>query len=93
LKALFLLTVSLFYSLYTPAQQQTTTLDNTYLKKLYEDAKAEFARFEKKHGHFTTTPNGQMHYVTWGKPSAIPLVWSHGSLTNALELLSLQMLW
>lgn len=30
-----------------------------------------------------------MHYLTWGKPSDVPLVWSHGSLTNALELLTL----
>ncbi len=27
-----------------------------------------------------------MHYLTWGKPSGISLIWSHGSLLNAYEL-------
>jgi len=28
-----------------------------------------------------------MHYLTWGNASGIPLVWAHGSFTNAYELL------
>ncbi len=30
-----------------------------------------------------------MHYLTWGNPSGMPLIWSHGSLTNAYEFLTI----
>jgi alpha-beta hydrolase superfamily lysophospholipase len=44
-------------------------------------------QFEKAHGHFVQTKNTNMHYLTWENASGIPLVWAHGSFTNAYELL------
>lgn len=35
------------------------------------------------------TPNVRMHYLTWGSPSGLPLIWSHGSLTNGFEFLTI----
>lgn len=74
---------------YLQAQPNQLVADHTSIQKAFASAKQEFASFEKAHGHFMTTKNGRMHYLTWGKPSGMPLVWSHGSLTNALELLPL----
>lgn len=44
----------------------------------------EFAEFEKQHGGFVQTNKVNLHYLSWGKASGIPLIWSHGSLTNGL---------
>lgn len=74
---------------YLQAQQNQLVADHTDIQKAFALAKQDFASFEKAHGHFSTTKNGRIHYLTWGKPSDVPLVWSHGSLTNALELLTL----
>ncbi|QMW04656.1 alpha/beta fold hydrolase [Spirosoma foliorum] len=89
LKAFYPLAISLMVSVYALAQQNPSSIERTELQATYLAAKVEFARFEKTHGHFITTPNGRIHYITLGNSSGIPLVWSHGSLTNALELMSL----
>lgn len=78
--------VLLICSLGTLAQQKTVEKQDTHLQTLFQAAKTEFIQFEKKHGHFINTPNGRIHYLTWGDPAGIPLVWSHGSFTNAMEL-------
>jgi pimeloyl-ACP methyl ester carboxylesterase len=54
--------------------------------RLYRDYKQKLAVFEKEHGHFITTPNVRMHYLTWGKRSGTPIVWAHGTFGNAFEL-------
>jgi pimeloyl-ACP methyl ester carboxylesterase len=71
------------------AQAQVNPPDQFELQveSAYKKDKAEFRRFEKAHGHFLQTRNTRMHYLTWGKPSGTPLVWAHGSFTNAYELL------
>lgn len=56
-------------------------------QKLFQQAQTEFASFEKQHGGFVQTKNVNLHYLSWGKASGIPLIWSHGSLTNGYELL------
>lgn len=54
---------------------------------LYQAAKEEFARFEAAHGGFVQTQNTAMHYLSWGNPTDVPLIWSHGSFSNGYELL------
>lgn len=71
------------------AQLIPSTISRSELEANYHSAKKEFAAFEKKHGHFIQTPNVKMHYLTWGKPSGVPLIWSHGSLTNGYELMGI----
>ncbi|MDJ1501542.1 alpha/beta hydrolase [Xanthocytophaga agilis] len=85
LKLTTLLTILLVCKIPILAQQKSDTI--IPLKTLFQEAKSEFSHFEKVHGHVTLTPNGRMHYLTWGNRSGIPLVWSHGSLTNAFEVL------
>ncbi len=49
--------------------------------------KAEFAKFEQAHDHYIQTDNVKMHYLTWGKPTGTPIVWAHGTGSNAYEML------
>lgn len=79
-----------FLSVFTlNAQLTPSTKSRSELESDYHSAKKEFAAFEKKHGHFIQTPNVKMHYLTWGNPSGVPLIWSHGSLTNGYELMGI----
>ncbi len=55
--------------------------------KIFWEAKQEFRKFESEHGHFIKTPNAKVHYLTWGNPNDLPLIWSHGSFSNGYELL------
>ncbi|WP_428664242.1 alpha/beta fold hydrolase [Runella sp.] len=85
----FILLCLFLLCLTSQAQTTPSSKSRTQLEKSYQSAKKEFAAFEKKHGHFVETPNVRMHYLTWGSPSGVPLIWSHGSLTNGLELLTI----
>ena len=49
--------------------------------------KGEFLKFEQAHGHYIQTNNVKMHYLTWGKPTGTPIVWAHGTGSDAYELL------
>ncbi|MCU0325779.1 MAG: alpha/beta hydrolase [Spirosomaceae bacterium] len=59
------------------------------IKLRYDSAKVEFNNYEKKHGGFINTKNIKMHYLEWGNPKNIPLIWVHGSFTNSYELLGI----
>jgi pimeloyl-ACP methyl ester carboxylesterase len=88
-KYLFVLFVFFFLRTALQAQvSQTDSFDDQVMSN-YKKAKTEFLQFEKAHGHFIQTKNTRMHYLTWGNASGIPLIWAHGSFTNAYELLSI----
>lgn len=57
--------------------------------KIFAEAKQKFEDFENEHGHFISTPNAKVHYLTWGNPNDLPLIWSHGSFSNGYELLKI----
>ncbi len=82
------LLIFFFLTFYISAKSQKFDTANhpIDLVKSYQQAKIEFSKFEKLHGNFIRTKNIRMHYLTWGKPSGVPLIWSHGSLLNAYEL-------
>jgi pimeloyl-ACP methyl ester carboxylesterase len=67
------------------AQPAVPKLNATKAKALYAKATIEHSQFERTHGHYIHTKNVLMHYLTWGPPTGIPFIWSHGSLTNAYE--------
>ncbi|KEO73072.1 alpha/beta hydrolase [Anditalea andensis] len=62
-------------------------LAQTYEDGIYLKAKQKFDSYENQHGDFLQTQNANIHYLTWGNPSDIPLIWSHGSFSNGYELL------
>ncbi len=86
--SLFILSFSFIY-LNVQAQTGSFEADSATAMKLFEQAKEKFARFEKEHGGYIQTKNVRMHYLTWGKPSGVPLIWVHGTGLNAYELLPL----
>lgn len=69
------------------AQVNLSSTDRTTANRIYKQAKEKFSRFEKEHGGYIQTKNVRMHYLTWGKPSGLPLIWVHGTGQNAYELL------
>lgn len=75
--------VSLFLSVLLSAAQDKAMQDSLFFLK----TKGEFLQFEEKQGHYIQTPNVKMHYLTWGKPYGIPIVWAHGTGSNAHEML------
>jgi hypothetical protein len=71
----------------TQAQINDNKISRIKAEILYQEAKVDFVKFESKHGKFIQTENVSMHYLTWGSPKGIPLIWSHGSFTNSYELI------
>lgn len=56
------------------------------LKLKYDSATTQFESYERLHGGFIQTQNIKMHYLHWGNPKDTPIIWIHGSFTNAYEL-------
>ncbi len=52
---------------------------------LFLKTKAAYTQFELQHGAYIQTQHVYMHYLSWGTPGGIPLVWIHGSHGNAYE--------
>jgi dienelactone hydrolase len=71
-------------ALYLSAQDKSMQDSLFFLK-----TKAEFVKFEQTHGHYIQTPNVKMHYLSWGKSTGTPIVWAHGTGSNAHEILEL----
>jgi pimeloyl-ACP methyl ester carboxylesterase len=63
--------------------------DSIAQSKLFAVLKPEFQAYEATHGNYLQTNNVKMHYLTWGKPSGTPLIWAHGTYSNAYELLEI----
>jgi pimeloyl-ACP methyl ester carboxylesterase len=63
--------------------------DSLIQRDLFLNSKTAFAEYEKTHGHFIQTANINMHYLTWGKATGIPLLWIHGTYSNGYELLEI----
>lgn len=81
----FIFVVILFYPFLLSAQ--VSAVSDADIQKHFLAAKTKFSAFEKAHGHFVETKNVKMHYLSWGKSSDTPLIWIHGSLSSAYEIL------
>lgn len=71
----------LLLSLSSHSHSQKTHQDSL----LFLKTKQAFEKFEREHGGYIQTPNVKMHYLTWGNSGETPLVWIHGSYSNAYE--------
>ena len=56
-------------------------------KSRFDSAKIQFKNFEQQHRGSIQTKNIELHYLEWGTPKDTPLIWVHGSFTNAYELM------
>jgi pimeloyl-ACP methyl ester carboxylesterase len=67
----------------------TGSKDSVEQIELYIKYKKEVEHYEQKRGKYIQTHNVLMHYLTWGKTTGVPLVWVHGTYSNAYELLEI----
>ncbi len=56
------------------------------MEKKYIQARYEFEEYEQEYGHYFQTRNVNMHYLAWGNPEDMPIIWIHGSFTNSYEM-------
>jgi pimeloyl-ACP methyl ester carboxylesterase len=56
------------------------------VRTTYAAVKAARDDIERAHGRFVTVNGIKMHYLEWGAPNGVPLVWAHGPAGNAFEL-------
>ncbi|EEI91302.1 hydrolase, alpha/beta domain protein [Sphingobacterium spiritivorum ATCC 33300] len=82
LKPLLLLMALISVHLVATSQQQTGLSSYTQAHQLY-------TAYEARHGNYIQTPNIRLHYLSWGDRKNPAVVWLHGSLTNAYELMSI----
>lgn len=87
MKILRLLTyLSLASVNFTLMAQSRTAPD---MEQLYTQANSAYREFESIHGGYVPTDNVLMHYLCWGNPKNVPLIWSHGSFSHSYELADL----
>jgi len=79
----FLLSISVFFICFRSYSQENL-LDNIKVK--YNNAVNDFELFESEHRGYVETANGKFHFLTWGNPEDMPIIWIHGSYTNAYEI-------
>lgn len=77
--------VSLVFTFSAIAQTDSTKIKKVDLQKAFQETVVKYEAFEKTHGHYIQTPNVNMHYLTWGKPTGRPIVWIHGTTSNGYE--------
>lgn len=87
LKTLFF-TIFLFLSIPLIAQKKvdSAAIKKAHIEKQFARYKQDYNAFEQAHGHYIQTPNVRMHYLTWGNPSGIPIVWCHGTFGTGYEM-------
>jgi pimeloyl-ACP methyl ester carboxylesterase len=62
------------------------TIDTARVRSAYDTLTARRNEIERSHGRFVTVNGIRMHYLEWGAPNGVPLVWAHGSTSSAYEL-------
>lgn len=73
-----------------------TSLSNSFFettegKKLYQQSIDLYNQIERDHAHTIELPDGvTMGYLDFGEPSAMPLVWCHGSSYTSYEIVNVQ---
>ncbi|WP_293913194.1 MULTISPECIES: alpha/beta fold hydrolase [unclassified Sphingobacterium] len=81
-KPLLLIIALLCVHLAATAQKQASMNSFSQAEQLY-------TTYEAEHGNYIQTPNVRLHYLSWGNSKHPAVVWLHGSLTNAYELMSI----
>ena len=62
------------------------SVDTARVRPVYDAVVALRAEYEKDHGRFATVNGIRMHYLEWGDPKGVPLVWAPGSASTGYEL-------
>ena len=61
-------------------------VDTMRVRSAYAAVTALRDDIERSHGRFVTVNGIRMHYLEWGDPEGVPLVWAHGSGSTGYEM-------
>ena len=56
------------------------------IHQLFIEDKIKYENYEQKHRNHFQSKHSLIHYLTWGDPKDSPLIWLHGSFSNAYEI-------
>jgi pimeloyl-ACP methyl ester carboxylesterase len=62
------------------------TIDTAKVRTVYDAVTARRSEYERANGHFAEVNGIRMHYLEWGTPNGVPLVWAHGDAGTGYEL-------
>ncbi len=54
--------------------------------KILEQGENHYLGIEARHGRFVEINGIRLHYIDWGTPNGVPLIWTHGHSTSAHEM-------
>ena len=69
-----------------PSSGRSQKIDTARVRATYDSVIARRAQYERVHGRFVNVNGIRMHYLEWGKPTGVPLVWAHGSASTGYEI-------
>lgn len=69
-----------------PSSGLSQTIDTARVRTAYAAVTALRNDIERSHGRFVTVNGIRMHYLEWGDPNGVPLVWAHGSASSGYEI-------
>jgi pimeloyl-ACP methyl ester carboxylesterase len=61
-------------------------VDTARVRTAYDSVTTLRNQYERSHGRFVTVNGIRMHYLEWGEPNGVPLVWAHGSASTGYEI-------
>jgi pimeloyl-ACP methyl ester carboxylesterase len=62
------------------------TIDTARVRTVYDAVAARRNEIERSNGHFAEVNGIRMHYLEWGAPNGVPLVWAHGPSGTGYEV-------
>jgi pimeloyl-ACP methyl ester carboxylesterase len=61
-------------------------VDTARVRAAFDSVTALRNAYERSHGRFATVNGIRMHYLEWGEPNGVPLLWAHGSASSGYEI-------
>lgn len=68
-----------------PVRSAAQTIDTARVRAAYDAGRRYLDSIDSRHHHVVRVPRLTMHYLEWGPPDGVPLVWLHGSAGSAYE--------
>lgn len=62
------------------------TIDTARVRTVYDAVTARRSEYERANGKFAEVNGIKMHYLEWGSPTGVPLVWAHGTASTGYEI-------
>ena len=69
-----------------PSSGLSQTIDTARVRAAYAVVTALRNDIERSHGRFVMVNGIRMHYLEWGEPNGVLLVWAHGSASSGYEI-------